>query len=110
LFETAKIDRSDAKFVGFRDILRWGKNVGSVKTRSTRRAGVAVYNKASSLETLVSLLKSETHTNLYSSTMRKTRFSSVQSDWVFVSIKREKTGRNDAEARILKWFFNRENG
>lgn len=37
-----------------RGILRWGKNVGSVKTRSARRAGVAVYNKASSLETLVS--------------------------------------------------------
>ncbi|AEE33190.1 unnamed protein product [Arabidopsis thaliana] len=39
-----------------RDILRWGKNVGSVKTRSTRRAGVAVYNKASSLETLIGYL------------------------------------------------------
>ncbi|KAL0715185.1 hypothetical protein Bca4012_064507 [Brassica carinata] len=39
-----------------REILRWGKNVGSVKTRSTRRAGVAVYNKASSLETLIGYL------------------------------------------------------
>ncbi|ESQ29971.1 hypothetical protein EUTSA_v10011744mg [Eutrema salsugineum] len=39
-----------------RDILRWGKNVGSVKTRSTRRAGVAIYNKASSLETLIGYL------------------------------------------------------
>ncbi|KAL1200721.1 hypothetical protein V5N11_010830 [Cardamine amara subsp. amara] len=39
-----------------RDVLRWGKNVGSVKTRSTRRAGVAVYNKASSLETLIGYL------------------------------------------------------
>ncbi|CAA7015523.1 unnamed protein product [Microthlaspi erraticum] len=39
-----------------RGILRWGKNVGSVKTRSTRRAGVAVYNKASSLETLIGYL------------------------------------------------------
>ncbi|EFH70748.1 hypothetical protein ARALYDRAFT_314742 [Arabidopsis lyrata subsp. lyrata] len=39
-----------------RDVLRWGKNVGSAKTRSTRRAGVAVYNKASSLETLIGYL------------------------------------------------------
>ena len=37
-----------------RDVLRWGKNLGSARTRTRRRAGVAVYNKASSLETLVS--------------------------------------------------------
>lgn len=39
-----------------RDVLRWGKNIGSSKTRTKKRAGVAVYNRASSLETLVSFL------------------------------------------------------
>ncbi|XP_076924462.1 uncharacterized protein LOC143586896 [Bidens hawaiensis] len=39
-----------------RDILRWGKNLSSSKTRTKKRAGVAVYNRASSLETLVSCL------------------------------------------------------
>ncbi|KFK38723.1 hypothetical protein AALP_AA3G151500 [Arabis alpina] len=39
-----------------RDVLRWGKNIGSVRTRSRRRAGTAVYNKASSLETLIGYL------------------------------------------------------
>ncbi|XP_051135836.1 uncharacterized protein LOC127254653 isoform X2 [Andrographis paniculata] len=35
---------------------RWGKNIGSSKTRTKKRAGVAVYNRASSLETLVGYL------------------------------------------------------
>lgn len=39
-----------------RDVLRWGKNIGSSKTRTKKRAGVAVYNRASSLETLVGYL------------------------------------------------------
>ncbi|KAK6914767.1 Ribonuclease III domain [Dillenia turbinata] len=40
-----------------RSVLRWGKNVGSGKTtRTKKRAGVAVYNRASSLETLVGYL------------------------------------------------------
>ncbi|KAF2301058.1 hypothetical protein GH714_019720 [Hevea brasiliensis] len=39
-----------------RDVLRWGKNVGSAKTRTKKRAGAAVYNRASSLETLVGYL------------------------------------------------------
>ncbi|KAK9078355.1 hypothetical protein SSX86_002412 [Deinandra increscens subsp. villosa] len=40
-----------------RDILRWGKNINSSsKTRTKKRAGVAVYNRASSLETLVGYL------------------------------------------------------
>ncbi|KAH9713312.1 RNase III domain-containing protein [Citrus sinensis] len=39
-----------------RDVVRWGKNVGSANTRTKRRAGAAVYNRASSLETLVSIL------------------------------------------------------
>lgn len=38
-----------------RDVLRWGKNISSSKTRTTKRAGVAVYSRASSLETLVGL-------------------------------------------------------
>ncbi|OVA16336.1 Ribonuclease III domain [Macleaya cordata] len=40
----------------FRDILRWGKNIDSGKTKTTKRAGIAVYNRASSLETLVGYL------------------------------------------------------
>ncbi|GLJ05170.1 hypothetical protein SUGI_0012620 [Cryptomeria japonica] len=39
-----------------RDIIRWGKNRESGKTRTVRRAGAAVYNRASSLETLVGYL------------------------------------------------------
>uniref|UniRef100_A0A2P2JYF3 Uncharacterized protein LOC105114340 n=1 Tax=Rhizophora mucronata TaxID=61149 RepID=A0A2P2JYF3_RHIMU len=39
-----------------RNVLRWGKNVGSTKTRTKKRAGVAVYNRASSLETLLGYL------------------------------------------------------
>ncbi|XWS12063.1 hypothetical protein CRYUN_Cryun37aG0058300 [Craigia yunnanensis] len=41
---------------GERDVLRWGKNISSAKTRTKKRAGAAVYNRASSLETLVSAL------------------------------------------------------
>ncbi|CAB4302925.1 unnamed protein product [Prunus armeniaca] len=40
-----------------RSVLKWGKNIGSAaKTRTKKRAGVAVYNRASSLETLVGYL------------------------------------------------------
>ncbi|GLT46280.1 hypothetical protein SLA2020_200460, partial [Shorea laevis] len=39
-----------------RDVLRWGKNISSAKTRTKKRAGVAVYNRASSLETLIGFL------------------------------------------------------
>lgn len=39
-----------------RDVLRWGKNIISSKTKTKRRAGAAVYNRASSLETLVGYL------------------------------------------------------
>ncbi|KAL2243240.1 UNVERIFIED_CONTAM: Mini-ribonuclease 3 [Sesamum indicum] len=40
-----------------RDVLRWGKNIGSsTKTKTKKRAGSAVYNRASSLETLVGYL------------------------------------------------------
>ncbi|KAK4838427.1 hypothetical protein QYF36_013631 [Acer negundo] len=39
-----------------RDVLRWGKNVGKSKTKTRRRVGRAVYNRASSLETLIGYL------------------------------------------------------
>ncbi|ONK80926.1 uncharacterized protein A4U43_C01F23320 [Asparagus officinalis] len=39
-----------------RDVLRWGKNIATSKTRTTKRVGVAVYNRASSLETLIGYL------------------------------------------------------
>ncbi|KAA8541691.1 hypothetical protein F0562_022843 [Nyssa sinensis] len=39
-----------------RDVLRWGKNIGAAKTRTKKRAGAAVYNRASSLETLIGYL------------------------------------------------------
>ncbi|WOK93881.1 hypothetical protein Cni_G02582 [Canna indica] len=39
-----------------RDILRWGKNIVSSKTRTRKRVGIAVYNRASSFETLVGYL------------------------------------------------------
>ncbi|XP_059643751.1 uncharacterized protein LOC132285575 [Cornus florida] len=39
-----------------RGVLRWGKNIGAAKTRPKKRAGVAVYNRASSLETLIGYL------------------------------------------------------
>ncbi|KAM7480548.1 hypothetical protein LguiA_028761 [Lonicera macranthoides] len=48
-----KLTRDNFLLKKERDILRWGKNVISAKTRTKRRAGVAVYNRASSLETLV---------------------------------------------------------
>jgi 23S rRNA maturation mini-RNase III len=41
----------------FRDVRRWGKNIVSSKTKTKKRAGAAVYNRASSLETLVSAFK-----------------------------------------------------
>ncbi|XP_058780610.1 uncharacterized protein LOC131654201 isoform X1 [Vicia villosa] len=39
-----------------RDVLRWGKNIVSSKTKTKKRAGSLVYNRASSLETLVGYL------------------------------------------------------
>ncbi|KAK2639932.1 hypothetical protein Ddye_027727 [Dipteronia dyeriana] len=39
-----------------RDVLRWGKNVGASKTQKRRRVGTTVYNRASSLETLIGYL------------------------------------------------------
>ncbi|XP_021902964.1 uncharacterized protein LOC110818393 isoform X10 [Carica papaya] len=62
-----------------RNVLRWGKNIGSAKTRSRKRAGVAVYNRASSLETLV--------------------------DWFSVPDKCKSIGRSHAKAGIFNWIF-----
>lgn len=39
-----------------RDVLRWGKNLETGQRHARRRAGAAVYNSASSLETLIGYL------------------------------------------------------
>ncbi|KAJ4835851.1 hypothetical protein Tsubulata_030108 [Turnera subulata] len=51
-----KLRADDVLSAEERDVLRWGKNKSSAKTRTTRRAGAAVYNRASSLETLIGYL------------------------------------------------------
>ncbi|CAN1827214.1 Mini-ribonuclease 3 [Linum perenne] len=61
-----------------RGILKWGKNVGSAKTRTRRRAGSAVYNRASSLETLVGYLYL-TDVNRLDEVMQKLGFSAGSS-------------------------------
>lgn len=57
-----------------RDVLRWGKNIGSNKTRTRKRAGVAIYSRASSLETLIGFLYL-TNTNRLENLMYKLGFS-----------------------------------
>ncbi|XP_021716436.1 uncharacterized protein LOC110684305 isoform X2 [Chenopodium quinoa] len=47
-----KLSNADFLSEEERDVLRWGRNTPSSKNRSTKRAGVAVYSRASSLETL----------------------------------------------------------
>ncbi|KAK4747218.1 hypothetical protein SAY87_026255 [Trapa incisa] len=61
-----------------RDILRWGKNASSAKSRTKKRAGVAVYNRASSLETLIGYLYL-TNMNRLKDVMLKLGFSSGSS-------------------------------
>ncbi|XP_073146678.1 uncharacterized protein [Henckelia pumila] len=61
-----------------RDVLRWGKNIASAKTRTKKRAGVAVYNRASSLETLVGYLYL-TNVQRLEEIMQKLGFSSEAS-------------------------------
>uniref|UniRef100_A0A0D6RAX7 RNase III domain-containing protein n=1 Tax=Araucaria cunninghamii TaxID=56994 RepID=A0A0D6RAX7_ARACU len=56
-----------------RDIIRWGGNIEAGKTRTIRRAGAAVYSRASSLETLVGYLYL-TNANRLDTTMRKLGF------------------------------------
>ncbi|KAI6690142.1 hypothetical protein NL676_026970 [Syzygium grande] len=65
-----------------RDVLRWGKNVGTAKTRSRKRAGTAVYNRASSLETLIGYLYL-TNVKRLEDVMLKLGFSTgASSEWV----------------------------
>ncbi|XP_044495999.1 uncharacterized protein LOC123218573 isoform X1 [Mangifera indica] len=61
-----------------RDVLRWGKNIISAKTRTKKRAGTAVYNRASSLETLVGYLYL-TNVNRLEEVMGKLGFSTGSS-------------------------------
>ncbi|KAL5579504.1 hypothetical protein UlMin_011946 [Ulmus minor] len=61
-----------------RDVLRWGKNINSSKTRTKKRAGAAVYNRASSLETLVGFLYL-TNVNRLEKLMLKLGFSTDSS-------------------------------
>ncbi|KAJ4717904.1 Ribonuclease III family protein [Melia azedarach] len=66
-----------------RDVLRWGKNVGSANTRTKRRAGSAVYNRASSLETLVGYLYL-TNANRLEEVMSKLGFTTGSSTQVIL--------------------------
>ncbi|KAK3426756.1 hypothetical protein EUGRSUZ_F03129 [Eucalyptus grandis] len=67
---------------GERDVLRWGKNVGTAKTRSRKRAGTAVYNRASSLETLIGYLYL-TNVKRLEDVMLKLGFSTgASSEWL----------------------------
>lgn len=59
-----------------RDILRWGKNVASGKTKTKKRAGVQVYSRASSLETLIGFLYL-TNVKRLEDLMRQLGFSAV---------------------------------
>ncbi|KAM7254612.1 hypothetical protein ACFE04_003992 [Oxalis oulophora] len=61
-----------------RDVLRWGKNIGSAKTKTRRRAGSAVYNRASSLETLIGYLYAR-NVNRLDEVMQKLGFSTGDS-------------------------------
>ncbi|XP_021754516.1 uncharacterized protein LOC110719841 [Chenopodium quinoa] len=51
-----KLSNADYLSEEERDVLRWGRNITPSKTRTTKRAGVAVYSRASSLETLIGYL------------------------------------------------------
>ncbi|KAF7814148.1 mini-ribonuclease 3 [Senna tora] len=73
-----------------RDVLRWGKNIVSSKTRTKKRAGSAVYNRASSLETLVGYLYL-TNVNRLEKLMRELGFSIDSS--VQLHVEEAKTGR-----------------
>ncbi|XP_010534900.1 PREDICTED: uncharacterized protein LOC104810344 [Tarenaya hassleriana] len=81
-----------------RDVLRWGKNVGSVKTRTRRRAGVAVYNKASSLETLIGYLYL-TDAKRLDEIMEKLGFSSGRSTEVIVEEAKRKLSVPDQPSK-----------
>ncbi|AEE75405.1 Ribonuclease III domain [Arabidopsis thaliana x Arabidopsis arenosa] len=83
-----------------RDILRWGKNLGSARTRTRRRAGNAVYNKASSLETLIGYLYL-TNGKRLEKIMEKLGFSSDSSTEIVI----EETNPKPSESSNLPNFI-----
>ncbi|WCJ39536.1 Ribonuclease III family protein [Euphorbia peplus] len=66
-----------------REVLRWGKNSGSAKTRTKKRVGTALYNRASSLETLIGYLYL-TNANRLEELMLNLGFSSDSSTQVIL--------------------------
>lgn len=66
-----------------RDVLRWGKNINTAKTRTKKRAGSAVYNRASSLETLIGFLYL-TNVNRLEKLMLKLGFSTGASTQIIL--------------------------
>ncbi|CAN0878012.1 Mini-ribonuclease 3 [Linum grandiflorum] len=78
-----KLKEDDFLSAEERGILKWGKNVGSAKTRTRRRAGSAVYNRASSLETLIGYLYLK-DSNRLDEVMQKLGFSAGSSSEMIV--------------------------
>ncbi|CAG7877648.1 unnamed protein product [Brassica rapa] len=83
-----------------RDVLRWGKNLGSARTRTRRRAGVAVYNKASSLETLIGYLYL-TNGKRLEKIMEKLGFSSDSSTEIMIEMAKPKPSEPNLPSFIL---------
>ncbi|CAN8269378.1 unnamed protein product [Cochlearia groenlandica] len=83
-----------------RDVLRWGKNLGSARTRTRRRAGVAVYNKASSLETLIGYLYL-TNGKRLEKIMQKLGFSSDSSTEILIKEAKPKPSESNLPSFIL---------
>ncbi|KAF5751279.1 putative RNA binding protein [Tripterygium wilfordii] len=77
-----------------RDVLRWGKNIISSKTKTKRRAGGAVYNRASSLETLVGYLYL-TNANRLDEVMLKLGFCTDSSSQMI--LEKQVVGKQDSQ-------------
>ncbi|KAL5698755.1 hypothetical protein ACHQM5_029749 [Ranunculus cassubicifolius] len=90
-----KLLREDFLSVEERDILRWGRNIDSAKTRTTKRAGVAVYNRASSLETLIGYLYL-TNPQRLEDVMVKLGFTTAASDQLIM----EKSSKNKQKSKL----------
>ncbi|OMO70825.1 hypothetical protein CCACVL1_18650 [Corchorus capsularis] len=99
-----------------RNVLRWGKNITSAKTKTKKRAGSAVYNRASSLETLVSIPVLCSYSEIVIvyfmfDSLRKgfgieffiLREVVPNSNWLSLPDKRESLGKTHVKARILYW-------
>ncbi|XP_010465235.1 PREDICTED: uncharacterized protein LOC104745633 [Camelina sativa] len=86
-----------------RDVLRWGKNLGSARTRTRRRAGNAVYNKASSLETLIGYLYL-TNGKRLEKIMQKLGFSSDSSTEIII----EEAKPKPAESNLTNFILNEQ--